>query len=72
MTATSTARVRRSRRRHHAGRVVVHIEIDETAAGELLAHHGLPPCGCDESAALEHALEQLVEGRNPTSVWKLA
>jgi hypothetical protein len=62
MTAAGAARVRRWRRRHRAGRAVVHLEIDEAAVGELLAHHGLlPPCGCDDAAALGHALEKLVE-----------
>ncbi len=62
MNASSTARVRRWRARRRAGRVVVHLEIDEVAVGELLAHHGvLPPCGCDDSATLGHALEQFIE-----------
>ncbi len=59
---TGADRTRRWRARHRAGKAVLHIEVDETAVGELLTHHGLlPACGCDDSATLGHALEQFIE-----------
>ncbi len=63
MNAASTARVLRWRARHRAGRVVVQIEIDETAVGELLAHYGLlSACGCDDSATLGWPARWLIGG----------
>jgi hypothetical protein len=58
--SSSTARARLCRQRARAGKVPIHIEVDEISTELLLIHHGLLPAyGTDDRRVFEDALTEL-------------
>jgi hypothetical protein len=66
MTVSSTNRVREHRARERAGKVLLHLEVDEVDVTELLVRHGLlpPRRDCDRTelaAALSTLIRRLTD-----------